>query len=274
MKESRQTVSSESRSRLAPVRAQTVGGWRRTLLEMGHIQAVATITAASIIMSMLMTLVVNVTLANQANLLLDLVIAFVVPAVIAPLASYFAVGLLFEVEHARAQLQIAVIRDNLTQLYNRGFFLHRLVAEIDRARMQAHPLSLILIDVDHFKAINDSFGHAAGDAVLEHLAELLVTTLRPQDLVARYGGEEFVALLPDVDIAAAEVAAQRIRAQLRLTAYGDRRVTIAPGTVTASLGVTCLGGPDDIADTMLARADRAMYVAKNAGRDRCTVLLP
>lgn len=244
------------------------------MLRLGHKPTVAAITAASILMSMVLTALVNVAVDNTANLPLDLVIAFIVPLVIAPLASYWAVGLLFEVEQARAQLQIAVVRDSLTGLYNRGHFVARLREEIERSRREPQSLALLLIDVDRFKAINDSFGHAAGDAVLERLGEVLVDALRPYDLIARYGGEEFVALLPGADRKQAEAAAERIRARLESTPFEWGRTAEGRGRVTASLGVTCLGGAEDTADALLARADRAMYAAKNAGRNRCVTLPP
>jgi diguanylate cyclase (GGDEF)-like protein len=244
------------------------------MLRLGHKPTVAAITAASILMSMVLTALVNVAVDNTANLPLDLVIAFLVPLVIAPLASYWAVGLLFEVEQARAQLQIAVVRDSLTGLYNRGHFLARLREEIERSRREAQSLALILIDVDRFKAINDSFGHAAGDAVLERLGQVLVDALRPYDLIARYGGEEFVALLPGAERVQAEAAAERIRATLESTSFEWGGTAEGRGRVTASLGVTCLGDAEDTADALLARADRAMYAAKNAGRNRCVALPP
>lgn len=249
-------------------------GWRRVLLDMGHFRAVALITVVSIAMSLLLTTLVSVVLDNVTYLLIDLVIAFIIPLVIAPLASYYGMGLLYEIESARAQLQIAVIRDSLTGLYNRAFLQARLIDEVERVRRTEQPLSLILMDVDHFKDINDCFGHARGDEVLKELSQVLAESLRPCDLVARYGGEEFVALLPGVDLAEAQLATERIRIALESMSFSQGVADNKQPQVTASFGVTCLGGPHDSAEDLLARADRAMYAAKNAGRNRHMVAAP
>lgn len=248
--------------------------WRRRILRLGHGPTVAVITAGSILMSMVLTFLVNVAVDNTANLPLDLGIAFVVPLVVAPLASYYAVGLLFEVETARAQLQLAVMRDHLTGLYNRRHFLARLREEIERSRRDRQPLSLALIDADRFKSINDRYGHATGDAVLVRLAQVLASALRPYDLVARYGGEEFVVLLQGAELAEAQAAAERFRSALASTPFPGEGAFSDGITVTASIGVTCLGDAEDGPDSLLARADRAMYAAKAAGRNRCVVLSP
>ncbi len=271
--ETRPAPPSGSRNAPTDFGGGDTNGWRSWMLRVGHKPTVAVITAASILMSLVLTTLINVAVDNIANLALDLAIAFTVPLVIAPLASYYAVGLLFEVEQARGLLQIAVIRDHLTGLFNRGYFLARLREEIERSRREPQSLALILIDVDQFKAINDSFGHAAGDAVLERLGQVLAEALRPYDLIARYGGEEFVALLPGTTLAQANAAAERIRATLESMPF-DWGGMAGRGSVTASLGVTCLGDANDTADALLARADRAMYAAKNAGRNRCVTLPP
>ncbi len=267
--ESRNPLLSKSLYAPANVGVGDAHRWRNVILRMGHKPTVAVITVGSILMSMALTLIISVAVGNIANLALDLVIAFIVPLVVAPLASYYAVGLLFEVEQARALLQMAAIRDNLTGLFNRGYFLARLREEIEHCRNERRALALILIDVDHFKAVNDSFGHAAGDAVLERLGQVLADTLRPHDLIARYGGEEFVALLNGADLGEANGAAERIRATLESMTF---QWAEGRGAVTASLGVTFLRDTEDTADALLARADRAMYAAKNAGRNRSVAL--
>ncbi len=251
------------------------GGWRRVLLRMGHRKAVLTITAVSVALSVLVTALVSFLLGHREQLAMDLLVAVTVPLIVAPFVSHHAIGLVFEVEQAREQLHRAAIRDSLTQLYNRRFFLSRLDTEIERARRTQQSLSLLLIDVDHFKSINDTYGHATGDDVLERLAALLIDAMRPYDLVARYGGEEFVALMPGADLVHAEAAAERIR-----LAVERMRVdwpSAAGGTdrgVTASVGATSLGGWEERAADLLARADRAMYAAKNGGRNRCVALPP
>lgn len=267
--ESRNPSLNGSLNATTNVGAGDVHRWRNVILRMGRKPIVAAITSGSILMSMTLTVIISVAVNNTANLMFDLVIAFIVPLVVAPLASYYAVGLLFEVEQARALLQMAAIRDNLTGLFNRGYFLARLREEIQHCRDERQALALIMIDVDHFKAVNDSFGHAAGDTVLERLGQVLADTLRPHDLIARYGGEEFVALLTGVDLDQANGAAERIRATLESMTF---QWAEGRGAVTASLGVTFLRDAEDTADALLARADRAMYAAKHAGRNRCVTL--
>jgi diguanylate cyclase (GGDEF)-like protein/PAS domain S-box-containing protein len=155
--------------------------------------------------------------------------------------------------------------DHLTGLANRRVLFEAAEQEIERWRRAPRALSVVMIDADHFKAINDRFGHAAGDAVLRHLAAALGATFGVHDTVARLGGEEFVALLPGVDTAAAAalaerlcraVAAQPVRVGGHVIAY-----TVSAGVATMAPGVAGV-------DALLQRADAAMYAAKAAGRDR------
>lgn len=224
------------------------------------------ITAASVLASLLITTLATWTARSNVDAL-TLAIATLVPTIVAPLISHFMVGLLHDVENTRALLHEAAIRDGLTHAYNRRFFMARLEVEGERAVRQAQPLSVLMIDVDHFKAINDAHGHAAGDRVLAALANSLISTMRPYDLVARYGGEEFVALLPGVDLAQALQIAERVRVaieSMRVEARGPE-----PLTVTASIGVSSLRSSDASATVTLDRADQAMYRAKHGGRNRC-----
>jgi two-component system cell cycle response regulator len=161
--------------------------------------------------------------------------------------------------------------DPLTGLMNRRSFRERLTTEVARARRYATPLSCILLDIDHFKRINDGFGHAVGDAVLAATGPLLGSVARATDLVARWGGEEFVVALHDSDTQVAMVAAQRIRQALQeliITAPDGSRVP-----VTASLGVAELRLQDTL-DSLVDRADQTMYEAKIGGRNRVAVAEP
>lgn len=160
-------------------------------------------------------------------------------------------------------------RDGLTQLYNRRYFDERLVAEIAYARRHATPLCLIMIDVDRFKAINDSLGHLVGDSVLRAVAGEVVRVVRTEDVVARYGGEELVVLARATGHDAGARLAERIRA-----AIADLDVTPPPPAsevkVTISLGVAALdevakGAPDT---SLVDLADERLYAAKDAGRNR------
>jgi diguanylate cyclase (GGDEF)-like protein len=158
-------------------------------------------------------------------------------------------------------------RDQLTGALSRRGFIEKATQEIERCRRYGRPGALLLIDVDHFKAVNDTWGHPAGDGVLRELAATLDATKRPVDVLGRLGGEEFAMLLPETDAADALAAAERFRA-----AIAARRIAIAEGgalAVTASFGVAALDAGITGAEEWLAQADAPLYAAKWAGRNRC-----
>ncbi|HOF19279.1 MAG TPA: GGDEF domain-containing protein [Phycisphaerae bacterium] len=157
------------------------------------------------------------------------------------------------------------IRDGLTQVYNRRYFMERLAADVSHAIRHVVPLSLLMLDLDHFKKVNDTYGHPAGDFVLRQLAMLIGNTLREEDILARYGGEEFVLILRDTDAARAEVLAERVRRLVERTPFRHEGRLIE---VTVSVGVTTLGGSIDSAEAMVREADRLLYDAKHCGRNR------
>ena len=158
-------------------------------------------------------------------------------------------------------------RDPLTQVGNRAEFDRALVANVQRRLVDRQPCSLIICDIDHFKKVNDTFGHQAGDAVLINFAGLLKRHCREGDLVARYGGEEFVMLCSDCDNATATERAEELRAELELC----EQENLDGQSITASFGVTELQD-GDTAETMLRRADRGLYQAKAGGRNRVVQL--
>jgi two-component system cell cycle response regulator len=178
---------------------------------------------------------------------------------------------LFEsLEIAHATLTDVAKRDPLTQIYNRGHLFERLEAEFGRSLRKRSTLSCILLDVDHFKAVNDELGHQAGDAVLVALGRILKEAVRGHDVVGRYGGEEFLAVLPETDAQGALMVAERIRSEMRRTRFEG----VEDRAVTASVGIAVLD-PNQVqglsAQDLVARADEAMYAAKHAGRDRVIV---
>src|SRR5690554_5159534 len=178
-----------------------------------------------------------------------------------------------ELENARTALEAQVRLDALTQIANRLALDERLNEEWRRAVRQETPLSLLMIDVDHFKHFNDHYGHVAGDKCLQRVARVISSVvLRSFDLVARYGGEEFVVLLPATDELDAAQLAARICAAIRNEAIEHHHAS-SSGIVTVSIGVVCAypGQDDGVPDgvrTLLESADTALYVAKNEGRDR------
>lgn len=175
----------------------------------------------------------------------------------------------------RARLLRSGFTDVLTGWHNRRYLTVRIGEELARARRDSKRLVCLMLDVDHFKNVNDTWGHAAGDAVLQELAQRIESQVRASDVAARYGGEEFVVLLPGTDAAAASKLAERIRTEIAASP-----IDLPCGeqvTITASIGIAEVSpGPDDkdlktLGDSLIARADVALYAAKSAGRDRVMV---
>jgi two-component system cell cycle response regulator len=162
----------------------------------------------------------------------------------------------------------AATHDALTGLYNRRFLLDALAKELPYCLRHGTPLSLLMIDLDHFKAINDTHGHPAGDFVLCRMADGLLKATRAEDLVARYGGEEFAVLLREIDAAGAAICAERCRALIEKARY---EVKSKPIKVTLSIGVATLADKSFTSvDALMAAADEALYAAKAGGRN-CVV---
>jgi two-component system, cell cycle response regulator len=166
----------------------------------------------------------------------------------------------------------AALRDGLTTAHNRRYFTERLAKELAYARRHGAPLSVIMLDIDHFKKVNDTFGHLAGDAVLVGLSKVALDTLRTEDVFARYGGEEFAVICRGIEVENATTVAERLRtliASMR-TKHDEHEIA-----VTVSLGVA--GYPDldaETPDQLISAADEALYEAKRAGRDRVVVKSP
>jgi diguanylate cyclase (GGDEF)-like protein len=175
-----------------------------------------------------------------------------------------AIGvLLMASERVRAEFEHLARHDGLTGALTRRALLDAGAQELRRWQRYGRPLALLLLDVDHFKQINDQHGHLVGDRVLVDAVAQMGSVLRRVDLLGRYGGEEFVALLPETDAAAALAAAERMRASLAALPAIEGRPAC-----TASIGVACAAAGDTGLDALLARADAALYRAKAAGRDR------
>ena len=169
-----------------------------------------------------------------------------------------------ELIEANEKLAELATRDPLTGVFNRRHFLEMAANEINRARRTRRPFTLLLIDADHFKSINDRYGHQAGDEVLKRLANELSAQLRKTDLIARYGGEELVVLLTETNLEKGLLLAERLREQIAKSSvkYGDDLIA-----VTISIGATEATGAETIAE-LLGAADESLYAAKHAGRNR------
>jgi two-component system, cell cycle response regulator len=167
---------------------------------------------------------------------------------------------------AREALRVQAFQDGLTGIWNRRAIMEELERELNRAERDGSPVSVVMVDLDHFKQINDRHGHQAGDEVLREAARRMTHAKRPYDAIGRYGGEEFLLVLPGCDENGGALVAERMRKRVaaRPIEHGDRQIA-----VTASLGVAAYPSSEalDMA-SLLGAADRALYRAKSRGRDR------
>jgi two-component system cell cycle response regulator len=158
------------------------------------------------------------------------------------------------------------VTDGLTGLNNRRYLDSHLAGLVEKAKSRNKPLSVVMCDIDHFKAVNDNHGHDVGDEVIREFSRRIRKNIRNIDLACRYGGEEFAIVMPDTDLALARVVAERIRNEVAIHPFvveeGGKQLPI-----TVSIGVTCMQGQDDSPENLLKRADVALYQAKRAGRN-------
>jgi diguanylate cyclase (GGDEF)-like protein len=197
------------------------------------------------------------------------------------LAMFGLVRMLNELNKTEAELRLLATTDELTGLLNRRQLLLELDAEIRRAQRGGRPLSVLMLDIDHFKSVNDQYGHTVGDEVLVKATVRCRQQLRSIDLLGRIGGEEFVVVLPDADADEALVAAERLRQSLAQTpldtSAGPLTITISIGSVTMQPGAVARANhapePPEIMQQLLKDADDAMYVAKREGRNCVRVAL-
>ena len=166
---------------------------------------------------------------------------------------------------AAEEARHAAVCDHLTGIGNRRAFFDAAETELRRWRRLPRPLTLVLIDADNFKKINDTHGHPVGDAVLRHIARVMGATFRQVDVVARIGGEEFAVLLPSADLASAQRVAERLRAALEAQ---PTQTDGGPVACTVSIGIAAMDDATSSVEALLKRADAALYAAKHSGRNR------
>ena len=173
-------------------------------------------------------------------------------------------------ERLRDNVQLSIemaITDALTGLFNRRYMESHLATLVEQAASRGKPLTVMVVDIDYFKAINDSHGHDAGDDVLRDFALRIKRSIRGIDLACRYGGEEFVLVMPETDMAVAAMVAERLRRRIAAEPFAIQQGSrVVP--VTISIGIAALRGKDDTAASVLKRADQALYRAKRDGRNR------
>jgi diguanylate cyclase (GGDEF)-like protein len=169
------------------------------------------------------------------------------------------------------KLQKLAITDGLTKLHNSRSFYSQIEVEVDRFNRYKHPLSLLLLDIDHFKHYNDTFGHLEGDKVLVRISQIIRSCLRKLDTAYRYGGEEFTVILPETTCEEARTVAERIRQAVKAEKFDPE--TENDITITISIGVTQYS-PEEELSAFIQRADKAMYSSKQNGRNKVTALIP
>ena len=233
------------------------------LVRLGVVRGVLVVTAVSISLSLVLTSV-------HLRLLVSVPVpwehwvfpAITVPAIVAPVVTYAVLSLGSRLLETRAALERAAHTDPLTQIGNRRAFTDQAGREMARLARGGRGFSILILDIDHFKALNDKLGHAAGDAALVAVATICTRLLRPADFFCRWGGEEFIALLPAADLD----EAVRIGETLRLAVAG--RDLVADQRLTVSVGVASSEGFPDRLDAIIREADRQLYCAKAEGRNR------
>lgn len=185
------------------------------------------------------------------------------------LASFITQRDLKQIEHQKRLLREQSIRDYLTGLYNRRYLDETLEREVRRAERAKLPIGIIMLDIDHFKRLNDKFTHAAGDVVLQNIASLLKAKIRYADIVCRYGGEEFVVVMPEASLNATLRRAEALREEVRNLNLRYKNQNL--GKITISLGVAVYPDHGSTGQEVMQSADSALYTAKLSGRDRVVV---
>jgi len=206
---------------------------------------------------------------------LGLLIAILAPAVIAPLGSWKYISLTHRLQQANQRLRILSERDSLTSTLNRRTFINVAEKQLSLAARHGYPTSLLVLDFDHFKQVNDRHGHAVGDKVLVQTTNIIREAIRDSDVIARIGGEEFILLLPHTGREGALLLAERIQRDVRNSAVPTWHTGMSDNTevrqslkVTITMGgATCETSTTNL-DEMMSHADKLLYAAKQAGRDR------
>lgn len=244
----------------------------RLLADLGRFNTAAIITIAAVAASVVVTSSA-LALLGMAGLKtpagIALVFAAGVPLVVTPPLAWLLVGLLLQSYRQEIEMRERASYDSLTGLLNRHAFFESSNCHLSLADRNGSTFVVLLIDLDHFKSINDRYGHPAGDAVLKLFADVLNSVARRSDIAGRLGGEEFAMLLPDTDTDEALEFSGRLHRAIAqaVLKYGDYAIQY-----TASIGLVCSAtGPAEDLDGLLARADLALYAAKHNGRNQTRV---
>jgi diguanylate cyclase (GGDEF)-like protein len=218
------------------------------------------ITLIAIVLSVGITWVVNA-LLQRGPLGEGLVIAIVVPMLVAPIMKIQILRLL-QLDEAEQRLQVLSYTDDLTQTYNRRYFMQYIDQEFKRAKRYGTTFSVVLLDIDNFKQINDQWGHLVGDQVLHSLTQMLKASLRDADICERYGGDEFILLFPQTDKLQTEIWVRRVYETFAASFIQVDEMPMAP---LFSVGVAAFEASFDSFEQVLKQADDALYEAKHTG---------
>lgn len=248
---------------------RTIGqGYRRYyswLLKLGQLRTIVLGTMIAITSSVLVTALVMALIPGSRDFFwYNMLVAVVSPLVSAPGLILVAISMVYQLNAAQTALTLAAETDSLTGVSNRRSFMAQAELAFARTRAGGAPFAVVMIDIDHFKAINDTHGHIVGDDVLREVAQACKAALRASDCFARFGGEEFVALLQLTDAAGAAAVAEILRKTVATLAFENR----TPPAVTVSLGVAGYLASSESLHDILNEADRQLYAAKAAGRNR------
>ena len=228
---------------------------------------VVKVTLAAIIASLLITVALGYLIYGTLMVPAGLFIATIAPAVIAPCASFLTISLSYRLEVANRRLQLLSETDPLTNTLNRRKFMEVAERELALAERHCYPSSIVIIDFDDFKLVNDKHGHAVGDMALVQTIDVIKSLIRESDILARFGGEEFILMLPHTARQGAQSLSQRILDTVEQTPVeldeGSVSITLSAGSVTCETSCTPL-------DVLMSRADELLYESKQNGRNRCT----
>lgn len=235
------------------------------LLKLGMARILVLSTLMAIATSCLVTAGVMLLMPDaQAYFWYNMIVAVVSPLVSAPGLVLLAISMVYQLDAAQTALKVAAETDALTGVANRRSFMTQAELAFANAKAGGTAFSVVMIDIDHFKAINDVHGHGIGDVVLRDVAQACKGALRSSDCFARFGGEEFVVLLQLTDAASASAVAEILRKSVATLAFEGR----TPPAVTVSLGVASYLASSESLHDILNEADRQLYAAKAAGRNR------
>lgn len=227
---------------------------------------------ASTLIYSLIAVLISVTATSVIQLILgidyylrSILFAIIIPLCVAPAFAYRFFSLYFELEATKKQLEYLSRTDTLTEVNNRRHLLEQSGAALNTIREQQKDIALLMLDLDEFKKVNDTYGHAAGDQTLATFAQIAKKVIRNQDLFGRFGGEEFMLLLPDTDLDQAISIANRICHEVASTPIITKGANIR---ITVSIGIVCTNAGKYSMDDLIYYADAALYQAKNLGRNR------